>query len=110
MMKVTVGTDPHLDAPTRLPRHVRRHYADGRTAYITVSRKQILRQGLITFNDRAIYCAVHDLSATGAKLQVYAELPGSFEFSLLGHRLRVTAEVKWSQSGYIGVAFTNPLD
>jgi hypothetical protein len=74
------------------------------------SRKQVLRQGLIKVNDRAIYCAVHDLSATGAKLQVYVELPGRFEFSLLGHRLRVTAEVKWSQGGYTGVAFTQPLD
>jgi hypothetical protein len=43
MMKVTVGTDPHLEAPSRLPRHVRRHYADGRTAYITVSLKLLER-------------------------------------------------------------------
>jgi hypothetical protein len=74
------------------------------------SRKNVLRQGLITFKDRAIYCAIHDLSATGAKLQVYAELPNRFDLSLVGFPLRMTAEVKWSRSGYVGVVFTQPLD
>jgi hypothetical protein len=73
------------------------------------TRHGVLRQGQISFDGRTVYCAVRDFSASGARLQVGVELPGSFELIVSGHEVPLHAEFKWRRGEYVGVAFQKPL-
>jgi hypothetical protein len=52
------------------------------------TRYKVLRQGKIRLESRTVYCAVHDLSTTGARLHVGdVKLPGWFEL-MVGAQVR----------------------
>jgi hypothetical protein len=72
------------------------------------ARHGVLRQGQISFDDRTIYCAVRDFSASGARLQVGVELPESFDLMVDGRDERLRAELKWRRGEHVGVAFQQP--
>ena len=71
------------------------------------SRYPVLRQGKIKVGEQTVYCAIHDLSMTGAKLRV--KLPKRFELIIDGLHAVVLAELKWQNVEYVGVAFPEAL-
>jgi PilZ domain len=74
------------------------------------TRYSVLRQGKILLEDRTIYCAIHDLSTTGARLHVGdAKVPDWFELIIMGEQQRLFAEVKWAHGEFRGVTFSIPL-
>jgi PilZ domain len=73
------------------------------------SRYPVLRQGRIRVGNQTIYCAIHDLSLTGAKLQVGVKLPKNFELIIDGLQAAVLVDLKWQNVEYAGVAFQEAL-
>jgi hypothetical protein len=73
------------------------------------SRYPVLRQGKIKVGEQTVYCAIHDLSMTGAKLQVGVKLPNKFELIIDGLDAWVHVELKWQNVEYAGVAFQETL-
>ena len=58
---------------------------------------------------QTIYCAIHDLSLTGAKIQVGVKLPKCFELIIDGLQAQVSVELKWQNAEYAGLAFQETL-
>jgi hypothetical protein len=73
------------------------------------SRYGVLRQGQVFDGEQKIYCAIHDLSTSGAKLQVGVKLPQEFELIIDGLQTGVAAELKWQNGEFAGVAFKKLL-
>src|SRR5688500_17030339 len=73
------------------------------------SRYPVLRQGKLKVGEQTVYCAIHDLSMTGAKLQVGVKLPKKFELIIDGLHAGVPVELKWQNIEYAGVAFEEAL-
>src|SRR5688500_17160737 len=73
------------------------------------SRYAVLRQGKIVVGDNTIFCAIYDLSLTGAKLQVGVKLPKNFELIIDGIGGGIPVELKWQNAEYAGVAFQETL-
>jgi hypothetical protein len=76
------------------------------------ARHNVMLQGKIVAPKQPIYCAVLDLSRTGARLQLGSEvpLPARFELQIgrVGRSLWV--EQKWRRESWIGVAFEQPIE
>ncbi len=73
-------------------------------------RYSVLRQGKILLRGKSIYCAIHDLSTNGAKLDVGdVTLPERFELLVSGQDQPLFAEVRWAHGGFAGVSFFEPL-
>ena len=73
------------------------------------AREGVLRQGQILAGNKSIFCAVHNLSAGGARLEVGVALPKQFDLMIAGHPDPVRAELKWQRGNYAGVAFRDAL-
>ncbi len=69
----------------------------------------MLRQGQIMIGRKIIYCAVHDMSAAGARLEVGVALPQAFELLVVGHPSPLHANLKWRTGNYAGIAFREHL-
>ena len=70
-------------------------------------RRRILKAGTISFGGGAITCAIRNISATGAALEVESSLGIPDRFSLvleMEHRQRSCA-VMWRKEKRIGVRF-----
>ena len=78
----------------------------------TVSRRRVLKSGVIAFNDRfsALPCIVRDLSQTGAHLRVEgtSNVPNTFELIIELDGLEAQCKVVWRKDNEIGVKFTWP--
>jgi hypothetical protein len=76
------------------------------------ARYETLNQARVIAGKAAIYCAVRDLSITGAKLQVgsCSYVPPVFKISLGKLDALFDAKVAWRTEDYIGIVFDRPLD
>jgi PilZ domain len=72
-------------------------------------RHPVLRQGQILTGRETIYCAIHDLSRDGARLEVGVAVPNEFELLVLGRPAPLRAEIKWRAGNQAGVAFREHL-
>jgi PilZ domain-containing protein len=72
----------------------------------TNERYQLLQAGTISYQDRTIDCAVHDLSLGGANLEVDSQIgiPDSFDL-LIADTGKQCCRVIWRKEGRLGVAF-----
>ena len=70
------------------------------------SRSRMLKSGKIHLGKHAVPCTVHNLSDTGAKLQVQTTegLPSEFVFSMLERPPR-ECEVVWRNEAKLGIRF-----
>jgi hypothetical protein len=75
-------------------------------------RHPVLNQARILAEPSALYCAIRDLSATGARLQVGRDtwLPPHFNVMLSRENLVVGAKITWRTREYVGIAFDRPLE
>jgi hypothetical protein len=91
------ASTPEVGNPSEEKRRARRH--------------RILNQGRILAGKTTVYCAIRDLSSTGAKLQVGEDswLPPAFNLMLTQQDIVVVARMQWRDSQYIGVAFDRQL-
>jgi hypothetical protein len=80
----------------------RRKTSDRRAA----SRRKILRGGRTFWqNGDSTDCIVHNLSDTGAQLQIRGPVPKTFDLVIDGDELPRSCCVVWRQAGRIGVRF-----
>jgi hypothetical protein len=70
-------------------------------------RRQAAIQGMILLGTDKVWCAIHDLSATGARLEVWSgtSLPQSFDLLLVPQKLTMRATVAWREGEFAGVSF-----
>jgi hypothetical protein len=71
-------------------------------------RRRVLWQGKILLGRAVIWCAVRDVSASGARLEVGEDvrLPGEFDL-VLGHREEIMgARLRWREGRFAGVSLT----
>ncbi len=70
-------------------------------------RHQVLKVGTILFQGSKIDCAVYDVSAGGANLEVDSQLsiPDSFDLLIDSQTGRQRCRVVWRKETRIGVAF-----
>jgi hypothetical protein len=75
-------------------------------------RSVVLSQAKTLAGPSSLCCAIRDLSATGAKLQVGKDmwLPPHFNVMLSRANLVVAAKITWRSREYVGIAFDRPLD
>ena len=72
-----------------------------------VPRRRVLKAGSITFGSSTINCTVHNVSETGAALEVVSPLyfPDRFTLIVQADRLKRPCHIVWRQGSRIGVAF-----
>jgi hypothetical protein len=72
-----------------------------------VRRDRVLSQAKILLGVEQIYCAVHDLSAVGAKPEVWsgARLPAHFDLLLVEKQVKLRAQLRWRKGEFAGVSF-----
>lgn len=68
-------------------------------------RQRTLKAGKIEFGGGAIDCAVHNISATGAALNVASPVGIPARFTLVTEDKRLSCHVVWRKERRIGVAF-----
>jgi hypothetical protein len=70
-------------------------------------RRKVLKGGSISFGGGAITCTVHNLSATGASLEVKSpnDIPETFGLVLEMEHAKRTCKVVWRREKRIGVHF-----
>ena len=71
-------------------------------------RHQVLETGTISFQASKIDCAVHDISAGGAKLEIDGDIviPDSFDLLMHNESGKQRCHVVWRKQAWIGVAFS----
>lgn len=74
-------------------------------------RHPVMTQAKILLASAPVYCAVREIAATGARLEVGSdvELPAQFDLLLAEAELTVKASVKWRSGDAVGVAFERAL-
>lgn len=74
-------------------------------------RHPVMVQGKIVSAASPVYCAVREIAATGARLELGAdvELPARFDLLLVKAELTVKAELKWRRDDAVGIAFERAL-
>jgi hypothetical protein len=85
------------------------------------TRKPVRVAGMITAPSKRISmgCAVHDISATGARLKLYlldkghftksARVPRTFTLQIPADRIEADCEVVWEKEEQVGVRFLSPV-
>jgi hypothetical protein len=70
-------------------------------------RLKLAEQGKILLPAEQVWVAIHDLSETGAKLEVWSgtTLPDAFDLMLVKHKLTVHASLEWREGEFAGVSF-----
>jgi len=75
------------------------------------SRKRLFRAGKALWpNGDATACIVHNVSATGAKLEAFGPIPNSFDLVVDGDSIRLPCSVVWRKANLIGVRFQVEMD
>jgi PilZ domain len=71
-------------------------------------RHQVLKAGTISFQGSKIDCAVHDVSAGGANLEIDSQksVPDSFDLLIDAQTGKQRCRVVWRKEARIGVAFS----
>src|SRR5882672_10073387 len=84
----------------------RRKNSDRRAA----TRRRVLK-GARTFwqNGDSTECIVHNVSDTGAQLQVHCPVPKAFDLVIDGDELPRSCCIVWRKAGRIGVKFQDPF-
>ena len=69
----------------------------------------MLLQAKILIGREAIYCAVRDISNSGAKLEIGEDvaLPGEFDLVIGRKEEIVRARLRWREGSFAGVALTS---
>lgn len=73
-------------------------------------RHRVLSRATIIVRGCKRFCVVRDLSNTGAKLGVSADvdLPNEFKLSFAGHPLQLQVRLMWRRGDFAGVQFSFP--
>jgi hypothetical protein len=80
----------------------RRKISDRRRA----PRKRLLKAARTYWpNGDSSVCTVHNLSETGAKLELHGPVPQNFDLAVDGERLRRPCVVVWRRANKIGIRF-----
>lgn len=74
-------------------------------------RHPVMVQAKIVSAASPVYCAVREIAATGARLELGAdvELPARFDLLLVKAELTVKAELRWRRDDAVGIAFERAL-
>lgn len=74
-------------------------------------RHPVMTQAKILLASAPIYCAIREIAATGARIEVGSdiELPAHFDLLLPEAELTVKASVKWRNGDALGIAFERTL-
>jgi hypothetical protein len=72
------------------------------------SRRRVLKIGAIEFGGTTVPCAVRNLSASGAALEITSPLwfPDQFTLAVESEGLRKPCRIVWRREKRIGVTFT----
>ena len=74
-------------------------------------RKRVLRGGLTAWpNGDSTACTVHNLSATGAHLQIRGPVPRTFNLIIDGDHVSRSCCVVWRNASRVGVKFEGELE
>jgi len=72
-------------------------------------RRKVLRGGRTYWpNGDSAECTVHNLSETGAKLELLGHAPNAFDLAVDGDPLRRSCLVVWRKANFVGVEFQDP--
>ena len=75
------------------------------------SRKKLFRAGKTLWpNGDSTECVVHNMSTTGAKLEVFGPAPNSFDLIVDGDSIRRPCYVVWRKANMIGIRFQVEMD
>jgi hypothetical protein len=76
------------------------------------ARHAVRLQGRILGGPSVIYCALFDVSETGAKINLGATvvIPKRFRLQIERNNLVIVCHMQWRSGDFLGVAFDRPLD
>jgi hypothetical protein len=103
----TEATEPAEVIDDRRINPDRRAHSDRRRA----PRKKILKGGRTAWpNGDSTECVVHNLSATGAHLQIRGPVPKTFNLIIDGDQVSRSCCVVWRNASRVGVKFEGQLE
>ena len=75
------------------------------------ARRKVLAQAKILLGREAIFCAIRDVSDTGAKLEVGADvkLPADFDVAIVAKETIVRVRLRWRDGDFAGLSFLTRL-